>query len=138
MNDPICFSGCGQPCQGFSAYCDEHKPVLARTNEPTGRRQAKCPTCGELFTTVRTFDSHLKYRPEGGVMCRDPRTMFTKEHKRKLVLTTRGWAKNPELGGFNTFARKERGSGLRLDEARLEHAARHEVLVGGVSGRMPA
>lgn len=108
--EPVCYvAECHARPDGFAAYCTGCTPKFDRSNEPTGRKQAKCAACGELFTTVRTFDSHQVMK-NGRTTCLDPRTMFTRDHKRKLVLTTRGWAKNPELEGFNTFSRVERTS----------------------------
>lgn len=105
-----CF-GCKKDHQAvtqFSAFgkgCEPKRP--AWRVEITGRKQCQCGACHEVFTTTRTFDSHSTIRA-GKAYCKDPRTMFNKDHRRLLVLTQKGWAKNPELEGFNTFTRKDR------------------------------
>lgn len=93
----------------YSAYCEEHQPKTPDWwLEIKGRKQCQCSGCRELFTTPRTFDSHQVFR-DGMIVCKDPRRMFRKsDHRRLMVLTTRGWAKNPELDEFNTFTHSER------------------------------
>lgn len=98
----ICYVGeCQEEADGFSAYCLRDQP---EPPEPiTGKKMCLCAGCGERFTTVRTFDSHISLNG-----CKDPRRMFDRKGRRKLVLTMRGWAKNPELEGFNTWQRTTR------------------------------
>jgi hypothetical protein len=93
----------------YSAFCEEHQPEVSTSRIViTGKKQCQCSGCGELFTTSRTFDSHQTFQA-GMIICKDPRRMFRKaDHRRLLVLTTRGWAKNPELDEFNTFTHTER------------------------------
>ena len=67
-----------------------------------------CAACEWMFTTPRNFDSHQKFLG-GKVVCKDPRKMRrASDNRRLLVLTERGWAKNPELQDFNSITRQER------------------------------
>lgn len=109
----ICF-GCKQPLgEGhepetkFSAYGFGCEPSAPSWRVPLRGNMSQCVKCHEVFTTTRSFDSHHHY-VDGALVCKDPRRMFDARHRRRLVLTPRGWAKNPELSGFNTFERQER------------------------------
>lgn len=110
-----CF-GCKKPFSSEHEADDKNSAYAAecRTELPSwrvtinGKKQCQCSGCHELFTTPRTFDSHQTLR-EGKLVCKDPRRMFrASDHVRLLVLTTRGWAKNPSLDSFDTFGHKER------------------------------
>lgn len=109
MKDGPCYVLGDHPADGYSAYCAEHKPKMpAWRAELNGRKQSQCGQCHEVFSTPRWFDLHQSLR-EGKLTCKDPRRMFQKEtHRRLMVLTTRGWARNPDLNEFNTFERINR------------------------------
>lgn len=106
MKTYLCYVCHAQPCEGYSAYCAACQPAVTRA-APVGKLQSICAGCTEVFTTPRNFDIHQTYANDK-LTCKDPRKMFNRERKRRMVLTTRGWAKNPELTGFNTFERKDR------------------------------
>lgn len=107
MKEAKCFACLERPCEGYSAYCAECQP--APRPAPAGRLQCQCARCGEIFTTPRNFDMHQTMSEHTGLTCKDPRRMFDRNRRRRMVLTTRGWAKNPDLNNFNTFDRTNRG-----------------------------
>lgn len=103
------FTDAHSPVTQFSAYGEDCEPKAPDWHRAlVGRKQSQCNGCHEVFTTPRTFDSHQTLR-DGKVTCKDPRRMFrASDHVRMLVLTTRGWAKNPSLEQYDTFNRQER------------------------------
>jgi len=80
-----------------SAYCPSHQPKPGRF--VVSPRQCGCVACGEVFTSPASFDKHQRLSVRTGkVTCKDPRTLKNKHGARELVMTKRGWGKNPERG----------------------------------------